>query len=92
VAQRVRARARSPSVSSTRGNKRKEIMKWDFNPATHTRRCLVLKTGPAALTQSNFVGLPQRLDVCREKLKPIACCRLGKAGKRLRMVGYIYLP
>jgi len=44
------------------------------------------------LTQSNFAGLPFRVEVYNEKLKPIAAGRSNKTGRRLRVRMCIYPP
>jgi len=48
-----------------------EFVNRDFNAAINIRRCAVLKTGLAELTQPHFMEQPLRQEVYEEKLKPI---------------------
>jgi len=55
-----------------------KFVKRDFKAAINVRRCLVLKTRPTELNRENFLRRQLRLEVCAEKLKPIAGGRSKK--------------
>jgi hypothetical protein len=60
-----------------------EFVKRDLNAPINIRRCALLKTRPAELTRSKFVGQPLMPDTCRKQLKLMAGSRSEKAGRRL---------
>jgi len=76
--------------NSTSLDKRMELVHRDFNAPIHIRMCAALKMRPEVLTRTNFVGQPLRLEVCKEKLKPMAGGHSKKTVRSLWVV--IYLP
>jgi len=55
----------------------------DFNAATNIWRCAVPERRPLEFTRANFVGEPLRVEMYKEKLKPMAASRSKKTGRRL---------
>jgi hypothetical protein len=92
IAVRARGRGLLAFISSTSGGACKEFVNRDFNAAINIRRCAVPETRPEELTRSNFVTQPLRLQVYREKLKPIAEGRSKKTGRCLRDSRYTQIP
>jgi hypothetical protein len=70
--QKARVRGTPATVRSSSGTKRTEFVQQYFNAAINIRQCAVLQTRPEELTTSNFIGIPLRLKVYKEKLIPIA--------------------
>jgi|YelNatPaOPRAMG01_1025707.scaffolds.fasta_scaffold19764_4 hypothetical protein len=87
VAQRALVLGILAMVSSIRCNKRMQFVNRHVNGI---RRCAVLKTKPGELVPANFAGHPLKLQVCKEKLKPIAVGGSRNVGKRLRAGVFIH--
>jgi hypothetical protein len=85
VAQKAQVLGILALVRSTNGIASMAFVNKAFNAAINIRRCAVLKTRPAELTRSKFVWQPLRLEVCRDKPKPIAGGRSKYAGRRLHV-------
>lgn len=93
MAQRARIRGLLTLTNSRTDNKRMELLNRDFQGAINIRRCAVLKTRPEDLTQSIFLrGQPFRVEVYKEKLRPIAEGRSRKARRRVQVGSYVYPP
>lgn len=72
ITQTARVPGRLAQVSATCSRACVEFVNRDLSAAIDIRTRTALKTRPEKLTQSKLVGQHLRLEVCKEKMEPLA--------------------